>query len=323
MPAVSVLMAVRNGGAFLEPSIRSIAEQTLSDWELVIVDDASTDASASLAARWAARDPRIRVYTNTVNKGQTAALNEGLALCRAGWVARQDADDVSHPDRLGLQLEFVARHPRTILLGTQGILVDDLGHRVGLLDVPEDAASVSWCSPFLNPFLHTSVLFHRELVANSGGYDESYRISQDYELWTRLASAGHAANLGRRLVSYRQTETSLSSAGRDLAFEEADRISGREAQRWLGRSWTEKEKSLVSDFRKGLKPSLHRDFWRMINALEHEKSSPLPPKLKAAWHLRVAGSGDSVSPSEIMSAFRAAPAFTARWLVERCCAYPS
>jgi len=316
-PEVSVLMAVRNGGAFLDRSIASISRQTCGDWEMVIVDDASTDGSEKLAAQWAERDPRMRVLAHSSNKGQTASLNEGLARCRGRWVARQDADDLSHPRRLEAQMAFVHDNPETVLLGTQGVLIDEKDACVGLLDVPTDPAGIAWSMPFLNPFLHTSVLFRREVVQANGGYDENYRIAQDYELWTRLGALHPTANLPARLVSYRNGEESLSRSSRDLAFAEADRVSDREAQRFLGREWRPDEKQLASEFRKVLAARRRQSFWRMVARIEKETGKRLPPRLRASWHLRLAGTDNSGLLSGVLSAFVTAPFYTARWLGER------
>jgi len=316
-PLVSVLMPVHNAARHLDAALAGIAEQDFDDWELVAVDDGSTDESPEILRRWADRDRRIKVLRNETNAGQTVSLNRGLAECRGRWVARQDADDISHRGRLSAQMHHLARHPQTVLLGTQGVLIDERGAKIGLLDVPGDAAAIAWCAPFLNPFLHTAVIFLREIARQEGGYDESFRIAQDYELWTRLSSRHETANLRRRLVRYRHAETSLSKTGRSLAFAEADRVSAREIERRLGRPWTEHEAGLVSAFRSGLPARSRGDFWHLIAALEKAEGSSLPPKLRAAWHLRLAGTEGRADASEILSAFRAAPVYTARWLLER------
>ena len=310
-------MAVRNGGALLDRSIASISRQTFVDWEMVIVDDASTDGSEKLAAQWAARDTRIRVLARSSNKGQTASLNEGLTHCRGTWVARQDADDLSRPRRLEMQMAFVRDKPETALLGTQGVLVDEKDSCVGLLDVPTDVLDIAWCAPFLNPFLHTSVLFRREVVQASGGYDESYRIAQDYELWTRLGASHLTANLPARLVSYRNGEESLSRSGRGLAFAEADRVSDREARRFLGREWRPEEKQLVSEFREGLAARRRKSFWRIIGQIEKETGKRMSPRLRASWHLRLAGTDKSGFVTGVVSALVTTPFYTTRWLGER------
>lgn len=311
-------MPVYNAGKHLDAAIESLVAQDFPDWELVAVDDGSTDNSPDILARRAARDTRIRVLPNASNKGQTACLNQGLAECRAEWVARQDADDLSHPGRFSGQMSFVATHPDTVLLGTAGLLIDEESSLLGLLDVPPDASSIAWCAPFLNPFLHTAVVFRRETVRREGGYDETYRIAQDYELWTRLAAKYPAANLPGRLVSYRHAETSLSKTGRESAFAESDRVSEREALRRFGRTWRAREKELVGGFRRGdLCPARQKEFWQLVSALEDETKTALPRRLRAAWHLRLAGSSGRRAPSEVVSAFLADPFFAVRWMIRR------
>ena len=316
-PRVSVLMPVYNAAPHLGAAVESVVAQDFTDWEMVAVDDGSTDSSPDILARWAKRDPRIRVIANASNKGQTACLNQGLAECRGDWVARQDADDLSHPRRFREQIAYLDAHPQTALLGTQGLLIDEQGTRIGLLDMPEDSASIAWCAPFLNPFLHTAAMFRRDVVVSVGGYDESFRIAQDYELWTRIAAQHSTANLSRRLVSYRYAEASLSRSGRDLAFEEADRVSSREALLLLGRSWSRNEEILVSSFRRGLDLALRDGFFDMVGAIGKEIGKPLPGRLRAAWHLRLAGVDGANPAREVCSAFRADPVFVMRWLCDR------
>lgn len=310
-------MAVHNGGTFLDGSIESIVRQTFTDWELVVVDDASTDGSAQLVDRWTGKDRRIRVVSKAKNQGQTASLNEGLAVCRGRWVARQDADDISLPHRLADQVAYLSQRPGTVLLGAQGKLIDRKGALIGLLDVPCERCAIEWCAPILNPFLHTAVIFDRKAAEAAGGYDPAYRIAQDYDLWARLSKNHQVANLPERLVCYRNTEQSLSRASRDLALAEADRVSARVSLDWLGRSWSESEKHLVRGFRRGLLLAERKDFWELIGRLEQEKGIPCPRRLRAAWHLRVAGSAAGARLSESLSALGADPFFTLGWLAER------
>lgn len=325
-PRVSVLMAVYNGGSFLDESIRSIAGQTFRDWELIVVDDASTDATREVVEAWGHRDPRIRLVANARNKGQTACLNQGLSACRGTWIARQDADDISAPQRLAAQMDYLGVHPGVVLLGTQGILIDAAGRRVGLLDVPEDEAGVLWWSPFLNPFLHTSVVFRREIIAGEfGGYDEFFRIAQDYELWTRVAARHSTGNLGQRLVSYRRTGMSLSRAGADAAYAETDTVSSREVQRVFGRSWTVEEEAVAGQFRRGLPAARRSSFHRIVRRLatefrvRHPHAAKAPGKSQPAWHLRLAGSAGTLPAAlcETGSALLSNPVFTLRWCKDR------
>ncbi len=311
-------MTVYNAGRFLDPAIRSITNQVFRDWEFVIVDDASTDGSTDVLQSWADAEPRIRLILNPANKGQTPCLNQGLREARGQWVARQDADDLSHPLRLLRQHERVTIHPALALLGTCGRIIDENDQLVGLLDAPATAESISWWSPFLNPFVHTSVMFRREVIWEEfGGYDETFRIAQDYELWTRVAAQCPTANLIERLVCYRHLSNSLSKTGREVAFDEADRISAREAERVFKKQPDQKSLALLSAFRKGIKPETHADFWRLYDS-EFVLKMP-QPKTDAALHrLKSAGSvGGLTSVMDVLHAFRMDFRTTFAWLRER------
>lgn len=319
-------MAVYNGGDALSASLESIATQTFTDWEMVVVDDASTDRTREVVESWGRKDPRIRLVTNAGNKGQTPCLNQGLRECRGDWVARQDADDLSAPGRLAAQMDFVVRHPEVALLGTSGILIDERGCKAGLLDVPSTAAGIAWTSMFLNPFLHTSVLFQRETSLETfGGYDESFRIAQDYDLWVRMLNAAPTANLPERLVSYRRSDASLSRAGRELAMQEAGRVASRQFSHLIGRSPEAGERRLCDAFRSGLPGAAcpeFRSLWRRLEcefSARHPAWADGPAAVAASWHLRLAGSSGSAlsAVSEMRDALVADPGFVLRWIRDR------
>ena len=318
-PTITVLMTVFNGGRFLDASIRSIALQTFQDWEFLIVDDASTDGSAEVVESWAGKDRRIRAIRNGGNKGQTPCLNQGLRESRGTWIARQDADDLSHPLRLTRQFERVTVEPGLALVGTCGRIIDGADRLCGLLDVPLTGESIRWSAPLLNPFLHTSVMFRRDVVADKfGGYDESFRISQDYDLWMRLTARKKSANLPQRLVCYRNLDTAISKVGRVTAFDEARRISERAEVHSFGRELSSVERGLIASFREGLDPADRRAFWDVYNRLVPLLKSPDRSRLIAAHHLKIAGAcGAGARCLEILAALRQDPAFVTRWLVER------
>jgi hypothetical protein len=319
IPRISVLMTVFNAGRHLDASVRSIVTQTFQDWEFLIVDDASTDGSAEVAESWAVKDKRIRLIRNGSNKGQTPCLNQGLREARGVWVARQDADDLSHPLRLTRQFERVTIKPELDLLGTCGRIIDGADRLCGLLDMPLTGGSIRWSAALLNPFLHTSVMFRRDVVLEEfGGYDESFRISQDYDLWLRLTARKKSANLPWRLVCYRNLSTALSKTGRETAYDEARRISERGETESFGRELSAGERRLIASFREGLNPADRQAFWNVYNGLLPSLTGPDRARMIAAHHLKVAGAcGPGARCQEMVSAFRHDPAFAARWLIER------
>ncbi|HEY5742511.1 MAG TPA: glycosyltransferase [Terrimicrobiaceae bacterium] len=322
-PEVTVLMTVYNAGRFFEPSIRSILNQTFRNFEFLIVDDGSTDGSANLAELWAGRDSRIRFIRHSENKGQTIRLNEGLGMAKARWIARQDADDFSHSARLALQYQFLGDHSDVVLLGANGRIIDGNDRLTGLLDAPLSQHGITWTAPFLNPFMHTAVIFRADVIRDEfGGYDEEYRIAQDYELWTRVIGKYPSANLPDRLVCYRHLATSMSKAGRERAFTEASRVSKREAERIFGRSLSRREADLIAAFREGLDPTRRRAFWRLYNGLFKGRDAQQDLwRTAATHHLKAAGALSSSSLPmalvEICLALDADFSTTLRWLATR------
>ena len=323
-PVITVLTTVFNAGRFFEPAIRSILSQTFRNFEFLIVDDASTDGSAKVAEAWAGKDPRIRVIRNDENKGQTASLNQGLQLARGRWIARQDADDLAHPLRLSKQHQFLSIQPSVVLLGTNGRIIDEQDRLTGLLDAPLSQQAITWTSPFLNPFMHTSVMFRADVIRDQlGGYNKAYRIAQDYELWTRVIAAQQSANLPQRLVCYRHLGTSLSKAGRDAAFAEASQVSAREARRVFGRSLNEGEARLIAAFREGLDPGNRSAFWRLYEDLLSKQDARAGdiPRTIAMHHLKAAGALSSkaswLAIAEILKALRINFGATLGWLATR------
>src|SRR5207237_10277673 len=130
-PRVSVLLPVWNGEAFLEQAMESILRQTLSSFELIVIDDGSTDRSAAIAEEFASRDPRMRVLRRP-HEGLSAALNAGIAAARGEYVARMDADDISAPDRLRKQVAYLDAHPACVAVGAWSDVVDEAGRQIGL-----------------------------------------------------------------------------------------------------------------------------------------------------------------------------------------------
>ena len=192
-PRVSVVMTVYNGVAHLPQAIGSVLAQTFKNLELVIVDDASTDASVACIRRYT--DPRIRLSCNERNIGQAPSLNRGLALARAPYVARLDQDDCCLPDRLQKQVVLLDARPDIAVVGTLmwGMAlarrrVDLLGRTMGNYGTFVGSLLLGIC-----PVCHPSVMFRREVVADAGGYDESFAPAEDVELWTKLALRRHNA----------------------------------------------------------------------------------------------------------------------------------
>jgi glycosyltransferase involved in cell wall biosynthesis len=194
-------MAVHNAEHFVLDAVASILAQTHTDFEFLIIDDASSAKTRTLLET--ITDPRVRLVTNPTNLGQSRALNRGLELARGQYVARMDADDISHPCRLERQLAYLTSRPATILVGSNVQLINPAGDLIGLRTYPESHADIIDALRDYSPLCHPSVMFLKAPVLQVGGYREQYSPADDYDLWLRLQPMGTFANLDANLVKYR------------------------------------------------------------------------------------------------------------------------
>jgi glycosyltransferase involved in cell wall biosynthesis len=202
-PRVTVLMGVHDGAPFVGSAIESIVRQTHAGWELIVVDDGSTDSSLAILHSWARRDGRIRVVEHPRRLGLAACLNDGFAQARGELIARLDADDVSAPDRLAKQVAFLDSHPDIAVVGSGAEFVDSGGRGMGngfLFEQHDDIAANIYRT---SPFIHPSVMMRRSFLESLGGYDVRLRRAQDADLWLRGYRRYRYHNLPQPLVRCR------------------------------------------------------------------------------------------------------------------------
>jgi glycosyltransferase involved in cell wall biosynthesis len=211
-PLVSVVLSVRNGAADLPTAVDTILTQTFSDFELIAINNGSTDETAAVLD--GIRDPRVRVI-HQGDMGLAAGLNRGIALARGRYIARQDHDDWAKPTRLEEQVAFLEAHPDYAMVGTRAEIWaggKDTGRRH---DHPTDNVALQFELLFNNPFVHSSMMLRKSALDAVGGYstDRSRQPPEDYELWSRLARRYGVANLPGRLTIYREVQGSMSRVG--------------------------------------------------------------------------------------------------------------
>ena len=212
MPRVTVLMPVYNERVYLDTAIESILGQSFKEFELLIVDDGSDTPVARSIDRWALRDSRIRVLRNAKNTGVTAALNRGLAAAKGELLARQDADDISLPRRLQLQVEYFERNPRHVLLGCDCALIDGRGRITAIDSTGWADFELRFISMVRTPIVHSSAMFRMGPVrAHRLAYDENYLSAEDFDLWVRMQAFGELAVIPEVLVHYRLHAAAISS----------------------------------------------------------------------------------------------------------------
>jgi glycosyltransferase involved in cell wall biosynthesis len=210
VPRVSVVLSVYNGAAYLRQAMESVAAQTLANFELIVVDNASTDATPAVLDAF--HDARLVRLRNAQHLTLAASCNVGLAAARAELIARMDADDVALPARLERQAAAMEANPALVLLGSAVELIDAEGRPLRIRTPPLGDSEVRWHQLFWCGFTHPSVLLRRAALAQEDpGYDPRLATGEDYDLWVRLQRHGRVANLPDVLVRYRQHAASLTA----------------------------------------------------------------------------------------------------------------
>ena len=207
-PAITVLMPAYNVEKYIEEAITSVLQQTFSDFELVIVNDGSTDMTENIIKVF--NDPRI-ILINQPNQGVAAALNKGLKIAKGDYIARFDADDICMPKRFSIQLGFLLNHPDYIIIGSD----------VDYIDMHNEFVFSYTSSYYTNeeiqlnklktcPFIHSNVLFRKDAVINVGGYNIHAHTFEDHLLWQKILATGKGCNLSEKLLKVRLNPNSIT-----------------------------------------------------------------------------------------------------------------
>ncbi|WP_440978957.1 glycosyltransferase family 2 protein [Sphingomonas pseudosanguinis] len=235
-PRITVALSVYNNDRYLAAALDSLLAQSFDDFELLVVNDGSTDGSRAIIDAYAARDPRIRPI-HQPNRGLIPSLNWMIAEARGEYIARMDGDDIALPERFARQVAFLDAHTDHGVVGTRVIAITETGEPRAdwTIDHPIDADAVHAALEAGPLLCHPSVMMRRSLVTMVGGYRAAYRHCEDYDLWLRLDERTRMANLPERLLRYRYSTTQVSHRhvlaqhyGAAVArLARAERIAGR------------------------------------------------------------------------------------------------
>jgi glycosyltransferase involved in cell wall biosynthesis len=207
-PLVTVLMPAYNAEKYIAEAISSVLKQSFTDFELLIINDGSTDETEKVINSF--NDPRIASVSQP-NKGVSAALNLGLSYSRAPYIVRFDADDICYPDRLKVQYEFITNYPEYSIVGSAADYVDAEGHHIfthhpaAHLNEEIHQLKYSVC-----PFIHSSVIYKKELIVKHGGYNEHAYTYEDHFLWVNILANEKACNLSQSLLKVRLNPESIT-----------------------------------------------------------------------------------------------------------------
>lgn len=218
---VSVLMPVYNAEKYLAEAIDSIIAQSYTNWELILINDGSTDSSEAIILSYA--DRRIKYHKNEQNIGLIDTLNKGIDLCKGKYIARMDADDIAMPDRLKNQVALMNHNTELVLCGTNALVIDNDGNKTGEIINTDSNTLLQISLLFTNPFIHPSVLIRKEALDNLRYNKQAIHI-EDYELWTKIAGKGKLANISQPLLKYRWHDTNVSVKHADTQEQLKDQL---------------------------------------------------------------------------------------------------
>jgi len=212
-PRVSIILPAYNAEYSIRASIESILRQTFKDFELIIVNDGSTDKTKRIIKDF--DDPRIVFIDQKENKGLVNALNIGIDSATGIYIARQDADDSSQPKRIQKEVEALSKHHDLVIVGTNGNLVDMKGQNIGTQRMPNHDSAIRMSLFSSNPFIHGSVMFKADAVRQANGYTHEAWPAEDYDLWIRLMQEGRGMNIQEPLYNFTLNDDGISSNNSD------------------------------------------------------------------------------------------------------------
>ncbi len=208
-PKISVIMPVYNGEKYLHTAMKSILDQTLADFEFLIMDDGSTDRTSQILEAYAKKDHRIKIFSQK-NSGIVKSLNALAVHAKADLIGRMDADDISYPKRLQMQYEYLQKNPDTVLLGATCVVFREDKTKTGISDTFGEDFLNRWFLTYNCSFTHSLVVYRKETFIACGGYWQSEYPAEDYGLWIRMKRYGRIENLQHLLGEYRFNVGSIS-----------------------------------------------------------------------------------------------------------------
>lgn len=201
---ISAVMSVFNNEKYVQESIESVLNQTFKDFEFIIVNDGCTDQTGEILKKYE-QNSQIKIIENKKNIGLTKSLNKALKVAMGKYIARQDADDISLPERFKKQVEFLENNPEIKILGTFAYGINDTGEILREDTAPISSAVIKKNLIKNNSFIHPSVMIRKDILNKVGPYNEKFETTQDYELWFRILKVAKGANLPLFLIKKRYT----------------------------------------------------------------------------------------------------------------------
>ena len=208
-------MTCYNAASTIEESVRSVLAQTFTDFELVLVDDLSSDNSIALIEKIS--DPRIKIKKLVTRHRRTKALNQGLQICSGEYIAVLDADDIAYPTRFAKQISFLEENPKIVAVGTWFTNINENGELISRSEFKTTSSDIRRSLAFNIVLVHSSMMYRRSIANLQGGYLEDFDYSQDFALWIALAEIGDIGAIPEQLTKIRRLANSMTS-GKDYSI---------------------------------------------------------------------------------------------------------
>jgi len=208
-------MTCYNAASTIEESVRSVLAQTFTDFELVLVDDLSSDNSIALIEKIS--DPRIKIKKLVTRHRRTKALNQGLQICSGEYIAVLDADDIAYPTRFAKQISFLEENPKIVAVGTWFTNINENGELISRSEFKTSSSDIRRSLAFNSVLVHSSMMYRRSVANLQGGYLEDFDYAQDFALWIALAEVGHIGVIPEQLTKIRRLANSMTS-GKDYSI---------------------------------------------------------------------------------------------------------
>ena len=231
-PKVSIIMPIYNNGCYLKESIESILIQTFSNFELIIINDGSTDNSDQVIYDFLQLDCRIRYFNYKNNLGLINRLNNAIDISKGKYIARMDGDDIAFPERLSRQVKYLEENPTIALIGTSAKVIDKESEFIGrYLCPPVSDGIIRMQSIFSTPFIHPSIMVRKRIIKNFY-YSDTYPVAEDYFLWTEIINQYSVGNIPEILIAYRIHKNNSNELNKHIQLESLFKIFKQQLQKY-------------------------------------------------------------------------------------------
>lgn len=210
-PLISIVLPVYNAEKFLKEAIESILTQSYTNYEFIIINDCSTDASWKIIQEYKQKDDRIVAIKNNINLKLSKTLNKGISLSKGKYIARMDADDVSMPDRFEKQVSFLEANNDVGIIGSNIIIINEKNEVIGYRKYQLDDKNIKKNIFYFSPFAHPAVILRSSVLEKAGYYNDDFNPAEDYELYFRIGKYSDFANIDQNLLKYRIIDNSMTT----------------------------------------------------------------------------------------------------------------